>query len=81
MTWDWNFDVDTAKRHDGYMLLAITGPKSGQMVLRSRWLPAEQRFECISAEKNRVWAWLPWPDFPALPGEQDAGADDEGVLG
>lgn len=55
-------DIEGAKK-GGRVIIAITGPKSGKMVLVSEWLQKEGRFNFI-AEANTVVGWMPYPEFP-----------------
>lgn len=44
-----------------YVIIALA---ENNFVMRSRWLPDEERWEGTSKEKNHPIGWLPWPAHP-----------------
>lgn len=44
-----------------YVILALA---ENNFVMRSRWLPEEERWEGTSKDKNTPIGWLPWPTHP-----------------
>lgn len=61
-SYQWSYDINAFKT-GAYCIIACLGAK-GTLVMRSRWLADEQRWEFTSKDKNTILAAMSWPEFP-----------------